>query len=134
MTGNPMKKIFKKTIFSAAALVAICLLLQMASLSYYYWSCMREKSIEITCFNKTPCEITVPLKYVQYNTANFREILPVYTREKIKYNIHCVPEKNILFLTFHRRVWGGFGCHRAMYKVPDPSIRQRLIKMWKNFK
>lgn len=125
-----MKKILKKTIFSAAALVAICLILQVASLSYYYWSCMREKSIEVTSFNKTPCKITVPLKYVQYNTAIPRVNLPVYTREKIKYNIHCVPEKNILFLTFHRHVLSGLGCHHAMYQVTDPAIRQRLIGMW----
>ena len=125
-----MKKILKKTVITATALVAICLLLQVVSLSYYYWSCMRKKSIEVTSFNKTPCKITVPLKYVQYNTAIPGANLPVYTRENTKYNIHCVPEKNILFLTFHRHFLNGSGCHHAMYQVTDPAIRQRLIGMW----
>ena len=124
----------KKTIKFAGTAVGIAagvfLLLQGAVLFYYYLSCMRLERIEVVKFGTAPCELTVPVKYIAYDTKIRGEYVPLHARTRVKYDIFCVPGKQVVRITLHRHLGCVFGCFMAMYQVTDPEIREKLTELW----
>ena len=126
-----MKKIIKFAGTAAGIAAGIFLVLQGAVLFYYWWSCMRLERIEVVKFGTAPCQLTVPVKYIAYDTKIRGEYVPLHARNRVKYNIFCVPGKQVVRITLHRPFGGVFGCFMAMYQVTDPEIREKLTDWWK---
>ncbi len=127
-----MKRFLKLLIVAGVSAAGLFLVLQGTLLFCYWWSCMRPEHIEVVRVGTEACKLTVPVKYIAYSTEKLGEHVPVYARDRVKYNIFCVPEKDLVRITLHRHLGGGFGCFMAMYDVTDPEVRKKLIALWKN--
>ena len=89
-----MKKIIKFAGTAVGIAAGIFLVLQGAVLFYYWRNCMRLERIEVVKFGTAPCELTVPVKYIAYDTKIRGEYVPLHARNGVKYNIFCVPGKD----------------------------------------
>ncbi|MBE6392984.1 MAG: hypothetical protein E7044_02885 [Lentisphaerae bacterium] len=128
-----MKKCLKKFIFiPVVSAIEIYFVLQTAFLSYYYFSCVRLKQVEITRWNTTPYKTIIPVKYCRYDRRDFRDHTPLFTASGRRYNLMCAPEKSLLRLTEHRHLLYGFICWKSMYQITDPEIEKQLLEMWNN--
>ena len=91
-----MKKCLKKFIFiPVVSAIGIYFVLQTAFLSYYYFSCVRLKQVEITRWDTTPYKTIIPVKYCRYDRRDLREHIPLFTASGRRYDLVYAPGKSL---------------------------------------
>ena len=123
---NSFKKYFLIPLLAA---VGVFLILSVAVWSVTYLQFICADRIETTRIDETPVEITIPIKFHSTDLTDLPGI-PLYTKNKGRYTLRCVPEKDILWITVSRM--GYISVYTARFEVPDPKIRRRLMDIWED--
>ncbi len=126
-----MKKFLKYfIIMPLLVIIGIVLLNEIVLHTIFYFSYVRVKNLEIVQIGESPVKINIPVKFLSSDDLFSIRAVRMYTPDRCRYALRCIPEKGEIWVTAHHR--GYFINHyTASYEVTDPKVRAELIEIFK---
>lgn len=125
-----MRKIIKKSfIFKFVIIpVVVTAVVCTANYGYFRWRFMRITNIPMVYFDRKPCAVNIPVRYIDRQRTNW-EGVPIRSQNRWTYSFRKGKSSDEACITISRWGLGGFTVYTARYEITDSAVKKKLFEL-----